>query len=149
MPQYQISSFADAVGNRYHIYNSLFLKLPFHGISRTGTLLPLLLNHCDEGFANNKSPREILSSFFDEYAASLKPEDRTALLFDIVRFVERQVVLFDSIEDAAFGEVQDVQGAGTVGSLLIRARAEQKEKELIEKLSNFSVRVVQIGRAHV
>ena len=34
------------------------------------------------------------------------------------------------------------QGAGTVGSLLIRARAEQKEKELLEKLSNFSVRVV-------
>jgi phosphoenolpyruvate carboxylase len=142
MPQNQISSFADAVGNRYHIYNSLFLKLPFHGISRTGTLLPLLLNHCDEGFANNKSPREILNSFFDEYAASLKPDDRTALLFDIVRFVERQVVLFDSIEDAAFGEVQDIQGAGTVGSLLIRARAEQKEKELLEKLTNFSVRVV-------
>lgn len=142
MPQNQISSFADAVGNRYHIYNSLFLKLPFHGISRTGTLLPLLLNHCDEGFANNKGPREILNSFFDEYAASLKPEDRTALLFDIVRFVERQVVLFDSIEDAAFGEVQDIQGAGTVGSLLIRARAEQKEKELLEKLTNFSVRVV-------
>jgi len=137
-----LTGFADAVGNRYHIYNSLFLKLPFHGVARTGTLLPLLLSHCEEGFAAGRSPKDIIRSFFDEYAAGLKPEERTSLLFDIVRYVERQVVLFDSIEDAAFTDLHDMNGAGTVRSLLIRSRAEERMQQLRDKLATFSVRIV-------
>ncbi len=33
------SKYDQAVGARYHIYNSLFLNLPFQHILRTGTLL--------------------------------------------------------------------------------------------------------------
>ncbi|MEY3405038.1 MAG: hypothetical protein RL161_468, partial [Bacteroidota bacterium] len=134
--------FDEAVGNRYHIYNSLFLKLPFHGITRTGTLLPLLLQHCEEGFQAGKRPDEIIEHFFRDYAPGMDEQKRLALLFDFVRYVERQVVLFDSVEDAAFSEVHDVKGTGTVNALLLRTQAEDRTQLLSEKLENFSVRVV-------
>lgn len=142
MPYNQVARFNDAVGNRYHIYNSLFLNLPFHGIARTGTLLPLFLQHCEEGFAASKSPVEIIETFFHDYTGVLRQEDRKELFFDMIRYVERQVVLFDSIEDAAFEEMHDVRGAGTVNGMLLRARAENRKEALLQKLDDFSVRVV-------
>jgi len=68
------SGFKETVGNRYHIYNSLFLNLPFQSIARTGALMPLLLKHCEEGFAASKSPEDILNSFFTRYATGLNQE---------------------------------------------------------------------------
>jgi len=134
--------FEEEVGNRYHIYNSLFLKLPFHGIVRTGTLLPLLLQHCEEGFQNEKRPDQIINSFLDDYASGLSEEERLSLMFDFIRYVERQVVLFDSVEDASFAQIHDLRGAGTVNALLLRARAEEKEDQLRNQLDDFSVRIV-------
>lgn len=134
--------FEEAVGNRYHIYNSLFLKLPFQGITRTGTLLPLLLQRCEEGFKADKSPDRIIDDFFRDFASGLTEEEKISLMFDFVRYVERQVVLFDSVEDAAFQEVNDLKGTGTVNALLLRAQAEGREQKLRESLEQFSVRIV-------
>ena len=142
LPDHHRQIFDEAVGNRYHIYNSLFLKLPFQGITRTGTLLPLLLQRCEEAFAKGKRPDDIINEFFKDFASGLSEEEKHALLFDFVRYVERQVVLFDSVEDAAFSEVQDLNGAGTVSALMLRIKAEGREQELREKLEKFSVRVV-------
>jgi len=136
------SGFKETVGNRYHIYNSLFLNLPFQSIARTGALMPLLLKHCEEGFAASKSPEDILNSFFTRYATGLNQEEQHELFFDIIRYVERQVVLFDSVEDAAFEELNDVRGQGTFSGLLLRAKAENKLDQLKQKLQQFSVRVV-------
>jgi phosphoenolpyruvate carboxylase len=141
-PEHHHQIFEEAVGNRYHIYNSLFLKLPFQGITRTGTLLPLLLQRCDEGFKAGKTPDIIIDDFFRDFGGSLNDEEKTSLMFDFVRYVERQVVLFDSVEDAAFAEVQDLKGTGTVNALLLRAQAEGREQQLREKLEQFSVRIV-------
>lgn len=135
-------SFTSAVATRYHIFNSLFLNLPYKGINRTGTLLPLLQQYCEDGFAANKTPEAIVENFFNEFTAGIKEEEKKALLFNFIQYVERQVVLFDSIEDAAFEEVQDVKGQGTVDGLMLRARAEEKMTELKQKLDSFKVRVV-------
>ena len=136
------SGFEETVGNRYHIYNSLFLNLPFQSIARTGALMPLLLKHCEDGFAASKSPEEILDTFFSRYATGLNQAEQHELFFDIIRYVERQVVLFDSVEDAAFEELNDVRGQGTFSGLLLRAKSENKLDKLKEKLQHFSVRVV-------
>lgn len=142
LPDSRHPIFEEEVGNRYHIYNSLFLKLPFHGIVRTGTLLPLLLQHCEEGFQNEKRPDQIIHSFLNDYASGLSEEEQLSLMFDFIRYVERQVVLFDSVEDASFAEIHDLGGTGTVNALLLRARAEEKENQLRNQLEHFSVRVV-------
>lgn len=136
------SQFNEAVSTRYHMYNSLFLNLPYTGIYRTGTLLPLLQQSCESGFDKGKDPKGIIKKFFGDYVPKATREEQFNLLFNFIQYTERQVVLFDSIEDAAFGEVNDLEGKGTVPALLLRAAAENKTEALKKKLEDFSVRVV-------
>lgn len=134
--------FNDAVSTRYHMYNSLFLNLPYTGIYRTGTLLPLLEQSCEHDYAKGKDPKSIIEGFFKHYTPKATREERFNLLFGFIQYIERQVVLFDSIEDAAFAEINDIDGRGTVTELLLRATSEDLIEELKKKLETFSVRVV-------
>ena len=136
------TSFDEIVSARYHIYNSLFLNLPFAQIYRTGTLLPFLQQHAEDGFEEGKDPQTIVEDFFKDFAPSASPEEQFNLLFNFIQYAERQVVLFDSVEDAAFDQVNDLNGKGTVSALLLRTSTQEKKERLIRKLETFSVRVV-------
>ncbi|MCA6374632.1 MAG: phosphoenolpyruvate carboxylase [Cytophagales bacterium] len=137
MPNYD-----QTVGSRYHIYNSLFLNLPFRNVSRTGILLPLLQQYCTTGFAKGKSADEILKVFFKELVPTLTEEEQFDLLFSFIQYIERQVALFDSVEDAAFEQVHNLNGKGTVPALLLRTKIEKKEADLKSRLDQFSLRIV-------
>jgi len=130
------------VETRFHIYNSLFLNLPFQHILRTGTLLPLLQHYVETGFEKGESAAEIIRSFFKEMVPEASQEEQFQLLFNFVQYVERQVALFDSVEDSAFEQINDVNGKGTVTALLLRSNFENKGTELKKRLDDFSLRVV-------
>lgn len=134
--------YEQVVGSRYHIYNSLFLNLPFRNISRTGTLLPLLQDHCDKGFESGKSSDLIIPEFFSSFVPQATQREQFDLLFKFIQYVERQVALFDSVEDASFEQINDLTGKGTITSLLLRAQFEGKEEALKKKLETFGLRVV-------
>ncbi|GGF26370.1 phosphoenolpyruvate carboxylase [Echinicola rosea] len=135
------NTYQTEVAKRFTIYNSLFLDLPFDDIYRTGTLLPILSSECKKGFTEGKTPKEIISSFFEGMLASDSSKEKHNLLFQLVQYVERQVVLFDSIEDAAFEKINDVKGKGTMNALISRVETDKKKAELIEKLKTFSIRL--------
>ena len=63
-------------------------------------------------------------------------------LFRFVQYVERQVVLFDALEDAAFTDVNDMSGAGTLKHLESEVVQQRYDEELAEKLKNFGIRLV-------
>jgi phosphoenolpyruvate carboxylase len=136
------SQFNDTVSTRYHMYNSLFLNLPYTGIYRTGTLLPLLQQSCESEYQKGKDPKTIIKKFFREYTPQATREEQFDLLFGFIQYIERQVVLFDSIEDAAFAEINDLKGKGTVSELLLRVGAEGAVEALKRKLEDFSIRIV-------
>jgi phosphoenolpyruvate carboxylase len=131
-----------AVGARYHIYNSLFLNLPFRNILRTGTLLPLLQQYCEKGFESGESAVDILRKFFNDLAPQAGQDEQLALLFNFIQYVERQIALFDSVEDSAFEQINNVTGRGSISALLLRSKFERKENELRKRLDEFSLRVV-------
>lgn len=137
-----LSKYDQTVGARYHIYNSLFLNLPYQDILRTGTLLPFLQQYCEEGFEKGRPATEILQQFFGDLVPQAKHEEQFDLLFKFIQYIERQVALFDSIEDSAFEQINDTTGKGTVTSLLQRTKFDRKEKELMERLEQFSLRTV-------
>lgn len=137
-----LSKYDQTVGARYHIYNSLFLNLPYQDILRTGTLLPFLQQYCEEGFERGQPATEILQQFFGDLIPQAKKEEQFDLLFKFIQYIERQVALFDSIEDSAFEQINDTTGKGTVTSLLQRTKFDRKEKELMERLEHFSLRTV-------
>lgn len=130
------------VGARYHIYNSLFLNLPYQNVLRTGTLLPLLQQYCEAGFERGDSAKEIISKFFADLVPHASEKEQFDLLFNFIQYVERQVALFDSIEDSEFLQINDVRGKGTISSLLFQAKLENKTEQLKAKLEQFSLRIV-------
>src|SRR5689334_6673340 len=112
-----LQQFRNTVGLKFQLYNSLFTSLPFHRIEKTGILLSLLLTNCEEGYKKKKSPQEIIDEFFARHTSYTDEKDKTDLLFRFVQYAERQVVLFDALEDSAFKYVNDMSGSGTLKQL--------------------------------
>lgn len=127
---------------RYGALDNLFLDLPFGGTQETGIYLPLLTRACQQGFDSNKTPDQIINEFLDTYFENWSEEDRFGLLFRFIQYVEREIVLFDAIEDASFDQLHIEDTSGTLINLIERALDEGKEEKLLEKLNDFSVRIV-------
>ncbi len=137
-----LQQFKNLVGIKFQLYNSLFTALPFHRIEKTGILLSLFLIHCEEGYRKKQSPQELIESFLKQYTSYGKEQEQLDLLFRFVQYSERQVVLFDALEDAAFTTVNDVNGPGTMKQLQSVVEQTHTEAALAEKLKDFSVRLV-------
>ena len=127
---------------KYQIYNSIFMTLPFDAITKTGVLLPLFHETCKKGFEKGEDPTLIVETFFKKYQARRNKESQIELLFRFIQYVERQVVLFDAIEDAAFPIVNNMEGIGTLRSLKESASSENKLDQLREYFEEFKVRIV-------
>ena len=136
------NAYQEKVALKYNIFNSLFLSLPFRDIFRTGTLLPLLTEASARGFAESKSPQQIIENFFQTFAENANESERLNLLFALIKYIERQVVLFDAVEDAAFDETHELNGKGSIRQLLARTEQADLRAKLLEKLPEFSVRIV-------
>ncbi len=127
---------------KYQIFNSIFITLPFDNISNTGVLMPLLTNECRKGFEKGRTPVEILDRFFDKYQEDASEQDKIDLMFKFIQYIERQVVLFDAIEDAAFTIMHNMDGKGTIRNVKEEAFAQNKKEALQNFLDDFKVRVV-------
>jgi len=137
-----LQQFRSQVGIRFQLYNSLFTSLPFHRIEKTGILLSLLSNICEEGYKKLYSPVKIVDEFFNKHTSFTSEKEKNDLLFRFVQYVERQVVLFDALEDASFRETHDLNGVGTLKHLESEILEDDKQEQLAEKLKDFSIRLV-------
>lgn len=135
--------YQNEVLTRFELYNSLFLTLPFYRVKHTGTLLPFFSTHIEKGVAEKLDPENIIESFFGQYEQYILKADRFDLLFRIIQYIERQVVLFDAVEDAAFSRTGKADDAGSLDELFKRAEnnSELREK-IIHRLKEFSLRLV-------
>ena len=120
----------------------MFAALPYSGIANVGALLPIMLQTCEEGYTKSKSPTEIIDYFFKQHTAVASEKEKIDHLFKYVQYMERQVVLFDAIEDAAFTSVNDIEGAGSLKALIREASFSGKTQALKNKLKDFKVRIV-------
>lgn len=137
-----LQQFKNLVGIKFQLYNSLFTALPFHRIEKTGFLVPILLLNCEEGYRKKLGPVEIIEEFFTKQTSSTTEDEKLDLLFRLVQYIERQVVLFDALEDAAFKEIHDLSGAGTLKQLALQVESQQKQEALQKKLHDFSAQFV-------
>jgi phosphoenolpyruvate carboxylase len=138
----ELQYFKNDVGIKFQLYNSLFTSLPFHKIEKTGILLSLLSNICEEGYKAGKSPVEIVTDFFSKHTNYHSDKEKNDLLFRFVQYVERQVVLFDALEDAAYKKFHDLNGTGTLKPLIADIIQNSKQEELKKLLEDFCVRTV-------
>ncbi len=138
----KLERFNQDVLSKYHIYNSVFITLPFDSIDNTGVLLPLFTDVCDTGFKKLETPVEIVDFFTKKYLPTDSESDKIDLMFRFIQYIERQIVLFDAIEDAAFPEVNNMEGRGSLRDIKEKADNNNNQAELTEFLENFNVRTV-------
>ncbi|GAA4278865.1 phosphoenolpyruvate carboxylase [Aquimarina mytili] len=136
----KIERFNENVLAKYQIYNSILITLPFDTVTKTGVLLPLFKEVCEKGYEEHKNPTEIVENFFTLYQDNPSEKERHDLLFRFIQYIERQVVLFDAIEDAAFPVVNNMDGRGTLRSIKEEAQAKGQLDELKEYLRRFKIR---------
>ena len=105
-------------------------------------MIPLFTDHCRNGYDQKLDPKEITSSFFRRYLPEYDEKEQVDLLFRFIQYIERQVVLFDAIEDSAFGYVNNMHGRGTIRHIKEDASDNLKVNELKDYLNRFKVRIV-------
>ncbi|SDS77671.1 Phosphoenolpyruvate carboxylase, type 1 [Mucilaginibacter mallensis] len=137
------TAFNHEVVARFELYNSLFQTLPFYQVKDTGILLPFFSSHCEKGAINEQSPKEIIESFFKKYVPDIDHREQINRLFRFIQYIERQVVLFDAIEDSSFSKIGRPDDSGSLQSLLQQAAtSDQARNAISEKLKDFSLRLV-------
>ena len=134
--------FNDKVLSRFNLYNSIFSTLPYESIANTGVMLPLFEAECVKGYEKNLNPSQIVENFFNLYMNQTVESEKISLLFRFIQYIERQVVLFDAVEDASFSQINNLDGRGTLRSLKEEVESKNKKPELKKYLSTFKVRPV-------
>ena len=138
----KLERFNERILSKFQIYNSLFLTLPFKTIKNTAMLLPLFADHCKNGYKKGMDPNQILTSFFKQFLPNYTFKNQVDLIFRFIQYIERQVVLFDAIEDAGFAYVNNMHGRGTLRQIKEEAVSVQKLESLKNYLKRFKVRLV-------
>jgi phosphoenolpyruvate carboxylase len=137
------TTFNNEVVTRFELYNSLFQTLPFYQVKDTGILLPFFSSHCEKGAIKQASPNDIIETFFKKYVPDIDHKEQINRMFRFIQYIERQVVLFDAIEDSSFNKIGKFDDSGTLQSLLQQATiSDETRNKISEKLKDFSLRLV-------
>ena len=138
----RLEEFKKSVTNKFNIYNSLFLSLPYKNVENVGNLVPLLLDQCEKGLKEGKDPQEILEVFFSNFVNIQDERERLDFMFRMIQYVERQVVLYDSVEDSAFPKLQKYSSSLTIKDYFELVNRTKNWDKVSKKLSTFSARIV-------
>lgn len=137
-----LERYRELVSIRYQLYNSLFLTLPYEKLETVGNKLPLFAEHCANELEKGESPKNAVESFLNERFGSQDQDYSNKILFRILQLVERQVVLFDALEEASFEDTNEMNGAGTLEHFLGQVESSNKANELFEILDDYRIRIV-------
>ncbi|MFZ9030808.1 MAG: phosphoenolpyruvate carboxylase [Robiginitalea sp.] len=138
----RLKEFKKSVRNKFEVYNSLFLNLPYTEGENVGILIPFLFQKSEEGLQSGRNPAEILDAFFRDFTKAGSEKERIDLMFRIIQYVERQVVLYDSAEDAAFPKLHLHTDSLSIRDFFQLAQKDKRWEEVAEMLDTFSARIV-------
>ena len=134
--------YENLVDLNYQLYNGLFLTLPLDEIEQTGMLLPLLEARAQKGLSQGDEPAQILEDFFTTHRTHLDEQGRIHFLFRVIKYVERQVVLVDALEDAAYPHVHKTETKNVLRQLTERVKADGLQEQFDKVLENFGSKVI-------
>jgi len=138
----RVEAFEKWVKNKFNIYNSLFLNQRADSVKNVGMLIPLLYESCRQGLEEEQDPIDILDAFFENRAGIQAETSKINFMFKVVQFVERQIVLFDSVEDASFGQIQRHASELSLKEYFAIHNTKNKGLEFDEQLKAFKTRLV-------
>lgn len=125
----------------YQLYNSLFLNLYYQDSNHVGHLLPLLKRYARQELAKEKNPSEIMNSFWDANAHVIG-KSKIDFMFHVIQYVERQIVLFDSVEDSFSPYQLSDQEVTRIRDMFAKFDNTEQQASLMAKLNAFKTRIV-------
>jgi len=131
-------NFKEFVSSKFNFINSVFLGLPI-GKGASGKILMQFHEHVLKHIKNDMNPTQIIKSFFGKDITEKKIIDE---LFLIIKYIEREVVLFDAMEDAAFDKINTLKGTNTLGYVINNAVEQGHGDEVTEIINNNRIRLV-------
>ena len=143
MSQLQVSAeYENLVELNYQLYSALFQTLPLDAVEQTGLLLPLLEAACEKGLKSNQYPDQIINEFLQAHKPHFSEQDKIQFLFKVIQYIERQVVLVDALEDAAYSQIHQVEKNDVLRKLMERVSVDNLEAKFQRVLENFGSRIV-------
>lgn len=137
-----LANFHDNVALKYSLYNSLFLTLPFHKMQEVGALLTLFSKYAAKEIKRSQHPQEIIEQFFKKNLNHISVKEKIDLLFIMLQFVERQIVLFDALEDAAYATTHQLNGPGTIDNLVHKTMNTHRQADFVSQLQDYRIKIV-------
>lgn len=125
---------------KYQIYNGLFLNLPFNDIDQAGARLTIFSHRCEDGLKAKLSPQQIIETYLNR--VNVPKERHFDLLFKFVQFIERQILLFDALEDATFSNINNLSGDGSIDNFLQKVINRKIEAQMSALLNTYKTRIV-------
>lgn len=134
------SAYRREVSLRFQTFNGLLLELPFAGVRDHGILLPVFARRCREGLEAGQRPDRIVEDFFA--GRDLGGKSLNSTLYSLLQFAERQIALFDAVEDASYERIHDTSGPQSLPATLKRVVVDELQHELIDFCREYDVRIV-------
>lgn len=60
----------------------------------------------------------------------------------MLQFIERQIVLFDALEDAVFAVTHDLAGLGSLQSLITKVKNHEQQRNFIRQICDYQTRIM-------
>jgi len=129
----RLTKFQESVVLKYQIYSALFSTLPFSAMKDMDPDILGFQEYARREMTTGKSPDIIVNNFLNGIEPGLNFQAKTKILFLILQFLERQVVLLDALEKAAFPLTHDMNGIGSLSHLLRSLGSQKRIQELTYK----------------
>lgn len=142
MPQKTIEAYENLVELKYQLYNGLFLTLPLDAIEQTGLFIPLLDQASNKGLDEGLNPTEIIQRFFALHRPGFGEQEQVQFLFKVIQYIERQIVLVDALEDAAYDQIHETEKRDELRKLIERVSSDSLMESMREVMKSFSARVI-------
>ena len=137
--------FAKKIELRHNLYKSFLTNLPFEGIKEIALIFSLFKNRVEKSFIKNftdENSLDLIQSFFkNQKIPKSKIKD---YLFKFIQILEREITLFDAIEDAMFQEINETsrENQGALSYFLNKVDKDWKLTDLYRHLKNYKIRIV-------
>lgn len=133
-----IRNFQIDVTEKFDLLNSIYLGLNTKQNDSCDQLLKHFTDYCNEKLSLGEAPYHIVETFFNSYNSAYKQK----CLIRIIELIERQILIFDTVEDAAFTKINNISGPNSIAFILSESLNKIPENKLEEILNQNRVRVV-------
>lgn len=133
-----LENYKSQVELKYKMLNGLFLSTPLDKKHNANFKLATFSNICKNELNNGKDPIEIIENIYPE----MSEEEKLETFIKFIRYIERQIVLVDALEEAAYSKTHDLSGEYSITRLARRVERNNKQNTLTKVLKEYKTRLV-------